>query len=602
MQRYRTIWLVLAIIMALAPAHTPSAAAAAAPADLAYRWAPIHHQDTDASDFDADYLSAINFDGDWNPLNNWENQRNTSLLRAYVYYSITETRTHWFIGYAFYHPRDWSDILGGTDAEHENDLEGILLTVRKDGSPYGALEAMVTVFHNDFYSYKPANSRFGAGQEDIDGKVRMDSYGGVARPTTFQQAKGHGIQAWDGSDFPGHDGIVYYPSRSSAEVPDGGNDRFVQYTLIDIFAPGEIWDRRFESQLFAEWGVFRGDEGHDNAAQAPWRWDDHNDGAALTGGELATDPARLIDSYFDNVAPFSRLYTNNRYAPNPSMQPDLFALRDSAPDTSQLTLFQLRAADGLQTLVQTAPTALFNTGPSQSAAFAMADYNRDGLLDLYAMLRTGTGSGSTEVHILDGASGYQRFLLHAATPLPLSGDDGSWAFAVGYYDSDDYADLYAIKKQGVSSTEVHILNGRDSYGSFLLQTGTALHRTGSDASWVFAVGDLNLDGVDDVYAIHKSALVGQRVQVHVLSGAASFQQFMLQVEVPLDATPNDGAWMFTLADYNQDGALDLYAIDKTAPASTVHVFDGRTNLQTTLGVFVTPLGSTGSDWSWEWQA
>ena len=97
--------------------------------DLVYRWAPIHYQDTDVTGSHGlsgkgDYLTAINFDGDWNALNNWENIPNKA-AKAHCYYSLVETSTHWFIVYAFFHPRDWTDnwFLYHWD-EHENDLEG----------------------------------------------------------------------------------------------------------------------------------------------------------------------------------------------------------------------------------------------------------------------------------------------------------------------------------------------------------------------------------------------------------------------------------------------------------------------------------------------
>ncbi|BBB91847.1 MAG TPA: hypothetical protein PKA28_08230 [Methylomusa anaerophila] len=283
--------------------------------DLAYRWAPIHYQDTDSSDYDADYITAVDFDGDWDGLNNWEHQDdNISNLKAKAYYSVTETSTHWFILYSFFHPRDWVDYPDPFNLDHhENDMEGVLMAVRKDGSTYGALEGIVTVAHQDFYSYTPAGSPWRSGQENIDGTVLMQSYDGYQHPTTFQEAKGHGLNAWNGSNFPGGDGVVYYPSRSAAEVPASGNDRSVQYQLIDTFASGGLWAHRSDPLTFASWGTFRGDDGKDNAANAGWKWDDHNDGGQLLGGELATDPAKLIAIYFSNLGNFSRTYLRNLY-------------------------------------------------------------------------------------------------------------------------------------------------------------------------------------------------------------------------------------------------------------------------------------------------
>lgn len=294
---------------------TASPAMAATNAELAARWAPVHYQDTDSTDYDADYLTRIDFDGDWSTINNWDRQDDSlSWLTGWSYYSVVSTSTHWFIVYGYYHPRDWCDwpYCDSTDS-HENDMEGALLTVRRDGSYYGRFEAMVTVFHTNFYSFTPSGSPYTNGRETIDGRVIMQSYGGFSRPTTFQEAKGHGCKAWNGTNFPGGDGVIYYPDAGTAEVPSSGNDRFVRYRLTNIFASGGLWAHRYDSATFAGWGTFRGDNGKDNAANAPWGWDDGNDGSDLQRGLLATDPAKLVSIYFGNEGAFSRTYTSNNY-------------------------------------------------------------------------------------------------------------------------------------------------------------------------------------------------------------------------------------------------------------------------------------------------
>jgi hypothetical protein len=294
----------ITLIAVPGPAH-----AVVSDADLAYRWAPIHYQDSAASKYTADYLSPIDYDGDWNTLNNWENlDAYASGLVGTVYYSVVETGTHWFVTYAYFHPRDWK-LFG----PHENDMEGLLLTVNKDGSTYGTLQAMVTLSHSDFYSYTPPGSPFTQGRETIDGTVIMQGWDGAAHPTSFQEAKGHGCKAWNGGGFPGGDGIVYYPSLGAGEVPSSGNDRSVAYRLVDIFAIGGLWERRFDPQPYASWGTFAGDNGQSNAAHAPWAWDDVNDGSDLQPGVIATDPAYLISRYFSGLGSYSLTYTRNAY-------------------------------------------------------------------------------------------------------------------------------------------------------------------------------------------------------------------------------------------------------------------------------------------------
>jgi hypothetical protein len=283
--------------------------------ELALRWAPVHYQDTAATDYDADYLTSVNYDGNWDALDNWEHQDDSlARLTGAVSYSVVETSTHWFVVYSFFHPRDWTDAWDPFQLDsHENDMEGVLLVVRRDGTTYGKAEAMVTVAHSDFYSYVPAGSTYTSGRESVDGTLLMQSYGGVNHPTTRQEAKGHGAYAWNGSSFPGGDGVVYFPSATASEVPSSGNDRSVAYRLVDTFATGDLWSHRSDPLTFYSWGTFRGDDGVDNAANTAWGWDDHDDGSDLPRGLLGTDPAKLVNAYFANKGSFSLTYTRNAY-------------------------------------------------------------------------------------------------------------------------------------------------------------------------------------------------------------------------------------------------------------------------------------------------
>ena len=303
--------------------------------DLAYRYAPIHYQDTDSTNYRADYITRFDYDGNTIAFDNWEHLTNFPLA-AHAYYSVVETCTHWYIVYGVYHPRDWTD---GNEQEHENDLEGFLSIVRKDGTSYGRLEGMVTVAHEDFYSFVPPGSPPRNGHESIDGTLTMQQYDGSLRPLTVQQAKGHGLKAFPfTSDFhgnPNEDGIIYFPSRTRAGVPASGNDRHVDYMLLDFLAAGGLWQRqldeaplaRSQAQSFAKWGTFKGDEGGgcggsysspfrtcaSDSARTPWGWDDHDDGPIYVG-EMALDPAHLTAHYFSGLGAFSTKYIRNRYA------------------------------------------------------------------------------------------------------------------------------------------------------------------------------------------------------------------------------------------------------------------------------------------------
>ena len=308
-------------------------------AALALRWAPIHYQDVDQTGSHAlggaaDYITRYDFDGDLEGRNNWQHAGNAAYpLSAHAYYSVVETSTHWFIVYLFFHPRDWSDSF--FDTEHENDAEGLLITVQRDGSQYGVLKSAVTVAHKDFYSYAPSGGNWTSGNESIDGTLPMASFNGDLHPVTAQEAKGHGLKARGGYDIVG-DGVVYYPSLTTTEVPSGPDDRNVLYKLVDIFEPGGMWDQRFNSTLFANFGSFAGDKSDgcgagtigcdENAANTPWGWDDHDDGPAR--GALATDPAGVAYNYFRIPEAIDGVYTYNPYL-TPLTNNQLYDLRPS---------------------------------------------------------------------------------------------------------------------------------------------------------------------------------------------------------------------------------------------------------------------------------
>lgn len=299
--------------------------------EIAYRYAPIHYQDTDDSNAKADYITRFDYDNNWTGTDNWEHL-GTGDFAAHVYYSVTETATHWFIVYAFFHPRDWTDHA--VDQEHENDMEGVLTIVRKNNSRFGNIEGMITVAHNDFYSFTPSGSILTNGSEDIDGTLSFENFDGALHPKTCQEAKGHGMKAWPYiGDFSGkrdEDGIIYYPSKSTAEVPSSGNDRSVSYILIDLNAIGNFWTFQLlesnspsgQRKTFASWGTLKGDDGgscgdgltvtcSENSAHTPWGWDDGDDGPNYSG-ELALDPAAVTDYYF-NGGNFDNKYSRNKY-------------------------------------------------------------------------------------------------------------------------------------------------------------------------------------------------------------------------------------------------------------------------------------------------
>ena len=307
---------------------------------LALRWAPIlyHEIDKDGGILGAyddslggksDCLTAANFDGNWDTNDNWENLE-TYPANAYVYYSVVATSTHWYILYGFYHPRDWTDFDPPRLDTHENDMEGVLAIVKRSNASsasddFGQLQALVTNYHTDFYSsVAPGSPLYNTridNSKEYEGTFGWEAYSGGDHPIVEEEGNGHavGVNRWfPPTNFPEEDGVRYVPTLDTAEEPSYPNDRDVAYQLVDVFEPGGLWAHRYDPQTFAQWGSFRGDDGQDNAAQAPWVWDDEgwwvngtsDDG--LPRGTIALDPARLADVYFGGES-FARSYVSNPY-------------------------------------------------------------------------------------------------------------------------------------------------------------------------------------------------------------------------------------------------------------------------------------------------
>jgi hypothetical protein len=328
--RARRLWGAVGLVNTLASSRAGAVCNPTTALALAYRYAPVHYQDADSDKYRSDMLARIDFDGDWTMTNNWEAAAAwTTNPQAYVYYSVVSTTTHWYVLYAFYHPQDWTDTP--FDQEHENDLEGMIAVVYRDGTQYGRLEGVVTVAHTDHWSYTPAGSHFTAGAESVDGTLAIRD---GSHPLTFQEAKGHGLYAYGGGHVEDGDGIWYYPSlpylgSESATTPatptpaSGDANPVAYYRLLDVFATGGLWSRRFDATTFASFGTFRGDTGGGcgsgtascatNSANAPWGWDDGDDGPVFAG-ELAYDPAHLVSDYFRTTTGFARDYDCNPYA------------------------------------------------------------------------------------------------------------------------------------------------------------------------------------------------------------------------------------------------------------------------------------------------
>lgn len=155
--------------------------------------------------------------------------------------------------------------------------------------------------------------------------------------------------------------------------------------------------------------------------------------------------------------------------------------------------------------------------------FRMADWTGNGQPDLWAIKKWATGTGKTEVHIYSAETNYAEAVFHGSTPLEETGDH--WDFEISYAGRDVPPDLVGIKRAstGTNSTELHFMSGRHEFSQFSLQTGTALHETGTGRDWNFLMSDFNRNGKADFVTFSPA----NNGEIHV-AGGPDFQQFYYQ--------------------------------------------------------------------------
>ncbi len=238
-------------------------------------------------------------------------------------------------------------------------------------------------------------------------------------------------------------------------------------------------------------------------------------------------------------------------------KPDIYILHPSKVGANTLDLVILSGASNYATVIQQATIALDGTAAGNAYDYdydyALGDYDQDSRADLYVISKKST---ETNLTIYSAASKFGTDIFK--TTLKLGAIDTAYCFATGDDDRDGIPDLFAIKKNhtGTRKTEVHILSGASSYTEFILHNGTGLGQT--DRAVEFAVGDYDSDGHPDIYAIKKYGAGAAKTELNILGGAVNYSQFILNSGTSLAAT--DDSTTFGIGDYNGDGKPDLYAI------------------------------------------
>jgi hypothetical protein len=174
---------------------------------------------------------------------------------------------------------------------------------------------------------------------------------------------------------------------------------------------------------------------------------------------------------------------------------DLFCIKKQNTGSGRTEIHVLSAASGYQSFRLQTATALGETGDDFS--FDIAENNED----IFCIKHLPDGV-SHQLHILDSFQGYGGFALQTA--IPFTAEFAEFSVSSGRF-------LYCFKKRGTgtNSTEVHILSPGSGYQEFSRQIGTALHETGDNF-------ELHLSPIQDLFAVKKSGTASHRTEVHVV--------------------------------------------------------------------------------------
>ncbi len=204
---------------------------------------------------------------------------------------------------------------------------------------------------------------------------------------------------------------------------------------------------------------------------------------------------------------------------------NLFLVKKRGTGTGKTEVHMLTEESNYQTYGFEVPTAWEET--DSACQFRLADWDGDGLPDLWVIKTRGTGTGMVEVHILSGKSFFTEFLIETPTSLPQF-DGCQYDFDIIKPYSAPVPNLVAFKRTetGTNSTEIHVLSGSSNFQNFTSHMGTALEETSNDAGWFFRMTDWDKDGTYDMVIVSWA----NGGELHVLKGP-KFQEFIAHAQV-----------------------------------------------------------------------
>lgn len=293
---------------------------------------------------------------------------------------------------------------------------------------------------------------------------------------------------------------------------------------------------------------------------------------AGTGQISYSDPGGPVPTIIPNPTPIPPtpvpvVMVDQRLDYNRDGYPDLWAvdLRPNDGADTKVWVFNGRSPTQLMHFKQT-------TLPQQplelNTAFAAGDYNRDNTPDIWLFHRRMDQSLTTALRILDIRGEIVYDLLEdTPTVLPPLTDDVR--FAVADYNRDGSLDIYAfIPNKITGKLTLKIVDG-DNFFSLLAEVQTAFAAPGTYADSQLAAADYTGDGIPDLWRINPRGGANGQPAVKVVSGA-DFLTEVASADLPLPPSHTDATLLgFVVADFNRDGKPDVWRVDRKTGLLTV---------------------------------
>jgi FG-GAP-like repeat len=267
-----------------------------------------------------------------------------------------------------------------------------------------------------------------------------------------------------------------------------------------------------------------------------------------------------------------------------SGRPDLVAIKQGGTSSGKAEIHISSQASGYAAYaLQAATPQPVEAGvPYQ---FAMTDWDLGGRIDLIALKKSGTGSGNAEVHVTSGESLFSRSIFDVATIQPIEVADW-YDLQLADWNRDGVLDLIAIKKAGTSTgkVEVHVTSGAGNFQSYLAHIETAEPVPTNPASTDFRVTDWDHDGRPDLFVIRKAVAGRTTVQLSVLSAGSGLRQYVLNAS-SVQPVESGVAYQFALGDIDRDGSPDLVSVKLTGTSdghAELHVASGASSFASYL--------------------